>query len=84
MSDLPVNVDSTYSDDAGDASVKSHQQHHDALHGLYNDLAGASPDPGSLDLVGTDGTVLRVVKVTQAAYDALGTPVATTLYVISG
>jgi hypothetical protein len=35
--------------------------------------------------VGTDGTVLSVVKLTQAAYTALGASVsATTLYVIVG
>lgn len=35
-------------------------------------------------LVQTDGTVLRAVKLTQAAYDALTPKVATTLYVIVG
>lgn len=34
--------------------------------------------------VSTDGTVLNVVALTQAAYTALGTKVATTLYVING
>ena len=34
--------------------------------------------------VGTDGTVLNTVKLTQAQYDALGTKVATTLYIIQG
>ena len=33
---LPVNVDTTYADDGGDASVKLHQQHHDSVHGLVN------------------------------------------------
>lgn len=32
----------------------------------------------------SDSTVLNVIKITQAAYDALGTKVATTLYVIVG
>lgn len=31
-SGLPVDVDASYADDAGDASVKAHQQHHDTLH----------------------------------------------------
>ena len=35
-------------------------------------------------LVQTDGTVLRAVKITQAAYDALATKSATTLYLIAG
>ncbi|WP_431941693.1 phage upper tail fiber protein [Nocardia grenadensis] len=35
--------------------------------------------------VGTDGTVLSIVKLTQAAYDALGSGrPSTTLYVIVG
>lgn len=54
MSDLPVNIDTTYDDDAGDASVKAHQQHHDALHAVYNDLAGASPDLASLGIAADD------------------------------
>lgn len=32
--------------------------------------------------VSGDGTVSLVVKLTQVAYDAIGSPVATTLYVI--
>ncbi len=34
--------------------------------------------------VGSDGTVSNIVKITQAAYDALSPPVETTLYVIVG
>lgn len=33
--------------------------------------------------VGSDGTILQAVKITQVAYDALVTKVATTLYVIA-
>jgi hypothetical protein len=33
---LPVTVDSTWADSATDASVKQHQQHHDALHAFAN------------------------------------------------
>lgn len=40
---LPVNVDTTYADDAGDASVKTHQQHHDEIHAFVNAGAGGSP-----------------------------------------
>lgn len=32
----------------------------------------------------SDGTVKDIVRLTQAQYDALGTKVATTLYVIVG
>ena len=56
-------------------------------------LAGqkyTKPSPGipvsdlvSTGLVQGDGTVLRVVKLTQVAYDALIPKVATTLYVIA-
>lgn len=42
MSDLPVNVDATYEDDAGDPSRKIHQQHHDSVHALYNELKGTT------------------------------------------
>lgn len=35
---LPVNVDTTYADDGGDASVKTHQQHHDIVHGAVNKI----------------------------------------------
>lgn len=34
--------------------------------------------------VGSDGTILQAIKITQAAYDALTPKVATTLYIISG
>lgn len=54
MSDLPVNIDTTYADDGGDASVALHQQHHDAIHALYNEISGATPDPNSVGLASTD------------------------------
>lgn len=43
---LPVNIDTTYGDDT-DPSVKVHQQHHDAVHGVVNlfDPAG-TPQSG--------------------------------------
>jgi hypothetical protein len=50
MTDLPVNIDTTYADDGGDASVQEHQSHHDTLHGLFNAIDGATPDPSSLGL----------------------------------
>ena len=33
---LPENIDATYDDDAGDESVKTHQQHHDVIHDIVN------------------------------------------------
>lgn len=44
MTDLPVNVDTAYADDATHADVKLHQQHHDALHFLYNFFEQAIQD----------------------------------------
>lgn len=40
---LPVNIDSTYADDGGDATVALHQQHHDEIHAFVN--AGGSSNP---------------------------------------
>lgn len=36
------------------------------------------------DVVTAGGGITAIVQLTQAAYDALGTKVATTLYVIQG
>lgn len=33
---LPENIDSTYDDSTADASFKTHQQHHDAVHDIVN------------------------------------------------
>lgn len=33
---LPINIDTTYADSGTDTTVKSHQQHHDAIHGVVN------------------------------------------------
>lgn len=40
---LPVDIDTAYSDDAGDASVALHQQHHDAIHAIVNAIDTAVP-----------------------------------------
>jgi len=55
MTDLPVNIDSTYADDGEDASVQEHQEHHDTLHALHNAIDGASSDPSSVGLAALDG-----------------------------
>ena len=47
MPNLPVNIDTSYADDAADASRKIHQQHHDELHGYVNAHDGAA-DPHSV------------------------------------
>ena len=46
-------------------------------------LAGLAPPPSGESFVSSPSP-LRVVVLTQAAYDALGTPDAATLYVING
>ena len=46
------------------------------------DVAGLQAALGAM--VGTDGTVLQVVRLSQAAYDALTPKIATTLYIIEG
>ena len=40
---LPTNIDATYDDSVTDASQQVHQQHHDALHALYNTYEGTAP-----------------------------------------
>lgn len=40
---LPVNIDTTYVDSGTDASVKTHQQHHDAIHAIVNAVDTAVP-----------------------------------------
>lgn len=62
---LPVNVDSTYSDDTGDASVKLHQQHHDSIHTIANrhDLTAPSTT-GSVDV--WDGSLFTARLLRQS------------------
>lgn len=48
-SNLPVNIDTAYSDDAVDPSAKIHQQHHDLIHRVVNWF--------NKDLAPTEGTV---------------------------
>ena len=72
MTDLPVNIDTTYADDGGDASVQEHQAHHDSLHVLFNAIDGATPDPSSLGLAETsvsavaETTTSRTLALTDA------------------
>lgn len=46
--------------------------------------AGLAARETGQNVIKGDASILRVVKITQAAYDALTPPVATTLYVIVG
>ncbi len=47
-------------------------------------FAGTAAANAAASKIGSDGTITQVVALTQAAYNALGTKVATTLYVING
>lgn len=40
---LPSTIDATYADDVADATVKTHQQHHDVLHAFFNSFEGTTP-----------------------------------------
>jgi hypothetical protein len=54
---LPVNVDTTYANSGTDASVKVHQQHHDAVHNVVNDFDIANSGTAGYVPIG-NGTVL--------------------------
>ena len=54
---LPVNIDTTYADSGTDASVKLHQQHHDAIGGIVNDFDVANFGTAGYVPIG-NGTVL--------------------------
>lgn len=54
-------------------------------HIAFTSSTNAIVDPKLATKVGSaDSSILQIVKMTQAQYDALGTKVATTLYVIEG
>lgn len=59
---LLVTADATYADDAGDASVKIHQQLHDSVAGFVNLFDDAAPTDGKVYVY--DGTVGRFMPVT--------------------
>lgn len=45
---------------------------------------GASANTALSGLVGSDGSVLNIVSLTQVEYDAIPSPDSTTLYIITG
>lgn len=58
MSDLPVDIDTTYEDEVDRPSRKLHQQHHDVIHGFVN-LHPDDPDAHAAAIAAaTAGTVL--------------------------
>lgn len=70
---LPENIDATYGDNAGDATVQLHQQHHDEIHATLNNsvvkkvAAGASIE----DIGAIESNVLTVA--TSGATETLDT-----------
>lgn len=67
MSDLPVNIDASYLDDGTDASVQAHQEHHDAIHALYNNLVGSGAAAGTALLQALlDGTYAALHQAINA------------------
>jgi len=62
---LPVNIDGTYGDDAGDASVKVHQQHHDEVHKVVNLFDDATPATAGMVHV-WDGAIGTARILTEA------------------
>lgn len=76
---LPVNVDTTYADDINDASVKLHQQHHDAVHAIVNQFDTSTPTVNTVPV--HNGTVFvysdpATVPATLVAQTATYTAVA--------
>lgn len=69
---LPTNIDATYIDDPTDPSRKAHQQHHDALHALY--------DATVIDDGAGNGQVAAVVAVVHGS--TASTPRPSTLAMV--
>lgn len=82
MTDLPVNIDTSYADSGTDATVKTHQQHHDAVHALYNNLAGATPNaaavPALTPTVGTSLATTGTVNLDMATLNGTYQSIAAT------
>lgn len=61
---LPTNTDSTYADSGTDPTVKLHQQHHDAIHGIVNRFDTAAPADGKT-VVASGGSFVYADAVTS-------------------
>lgn len=66
---LPVNLDTTYADDGGDATVQLHQAHHDAVHAIVNAIDTTVPSTPVL-LAGVVGNNQTGTSYTLVAADA--------------
>lgn len=75
---LPVNIDTTYVDDASDSSVKVHQQHHDEVHKVVNLFDDATPSTSG-SVPAWNGTIhsSRVLDARDAK-DKIGVDAAVT------
>ncbi len=67
---LPVNIDTTYADDAADTSVKLHQQHHDSLHAINNAIDKDSLPSAPVLLAGVVANNQTGTTYTLVAADA--------------
>lgn len=54
---LPVNIDTTYADSGTDATVKTHQQHHDSIHGIVNKFDTGLGTASNGNVLAWNGTV---------------------------
>lgn len=79
---LPTSMDTTYVDSSTDPSVKLHQQHHDTIHGIVNNVAAVEHSVTRYGAVG-DGIADDTVAV-QAAIDAGGVTVFPTGTYLTG
>jgi hypothetical protein len=73
MAKQVINVGAAVNDGTGDTPRAGGQKINSNFTELYESAATK---------VGSNGTVLNVVKLTQVAYDELSPPVATTLYIV--
>lgn len=82
MAKQVVNVGTVANDNTGDDIRTGGQK----IMGNFNEIYSAIGDGTVLATIpkSTDGTILNIIALTQAQYDALSPPVSTTLYVIIG
>lgn len=74
---LPTNLDTSYGDSGADASVKLHQQHHDALHGFLDRFETTYNPPRIINVMDYGAVFDGVTDDTaaiQAALDAAVNP----------